>query len=298
MTEKNVSSEDYISFSSLKMFVIHVLRLFFQSLRFIGRIITKSYILLLIGILLGGTLGWMFRSFAGPNYKVSMVVEYNILDKKAYMNIVDQLALLVRSGSHERLAEQLGISPGLAGNVNSLTTENLLGVTLDKDTTTMTRLFRIKAGLNSPGGADSIAEGLIGYINTLPYLKREMDEQQKVLRSRLSFLQSEIAGIDSVRNEYAHSLATVKISSGNYSTVFDPASLYKQSNTLDSLKSEIGRYLIHRDKALSGITTFRPAQHPQSISAPIFMGAWIVLGLLAAFAIAALLEIKKKIHVA
>jgi len=296
MTEKNVSAEDYISFSSLKMFVIHVLRLFFQSLRFTGEIVRKRYILLITGILLGGLLGWLFGFLSGANYKVSMVVEYNVLDKKAYMNIIDQLALLVRSGSQERLAEQLNVSPGLAGNIKSLTTENLLGITLDKDTTT-TRLFRIKAELRAPAGADTIADGLLGYINALPYLKREMDEQQRVFRDRLSFLQAEIAGIDSVRNEYAHSLATVKISSGNYSTVFDPASLYKQSNTLDSLQTEIRKYLINRDKALSGITSFRPAGRPQSLSGTILMAIWIVLGWLAAFVIAALLEIKKKIHV-
>jgi hypothetical protein len=297
MTEKNASTEDYISFSSLKMFFIHVLRLFFQTLRLTGDIFKKNYILLVSGIILGGAIGWLLRPLVGTNYKVYMIVEYNILDKKAYMNIVDQVGLLVRSGSTDRLATQLGLSPALAGNVNSLETENLAGLTLEKDTTTMTRFFRIKAGLHSPAGADSIATALLAYINALPYLKREMEEQQKIMHDRLSFLQAEMTRIDSLKREYSRSLTAVKISSGYYNTVFDPASLYKESNTLDSLKAEISRYLIHRDKALSGITTFRPGDHPQNISTPVFIAAWIVLGFLLAFIIAALRELKKKIHV-
>ena len=297
MTEKNASSEDYISFSSLKLFFVHVLRLFFRAQRFTVDILKKRYLLLACGIILGGALGWLFRSFARANYKVSMVVEYNVLDKKAYMNIVDQLDLMVHSGSKDLLAAQLGLSPELAGNVNYFRAENLAGLTLEKDTTTMTRMFRISAGLRSPSGADSISNALLAYINTLPYLKREIEEQQKIWQDRLSFLRGEMTRIDSLKKEYVHSLTAVKISSGYYNTVFDPASLYRESNILDSLKAEIGRYTIHRDKALSGITTFRPGENPQSVSVAIFTAAWIVLGFLLAFFIAALREIKKKIHV-
>ncbi|GGB06271.1 hypothetical protein [Puia dinghuensis] len=279
MTEKNTSSEDYISFAGLQLFFVHTLRFFFQCLHQVGAIFRKGYLSLTFGVILGALAGWQYYSFAGKNYKVSMLVEYNTLDKVAYMNIIDQLNLLVRSGSKEQLAQQLQLSPVLADRVNSLGTQNLLGQTLDKDATE-SRFFRIVAGLRSPSGADSIGEALINYINGLPYLKKEMDEQGRIWHERLDYLQGEMVKIDSLKKEY-----------------FDPASLYRQSNSLDSLKTEINNYLIHRDKALAKITAFRPTENPQSVTMTKSITAWTALGFVAAFIIVTLRELKKKINV-
>ena len=279
MTEKNTSSEDYISFAGIQLFFVHILRFFFKCQQRAGTIFRKGWRLLTFGVILGGLAGWQYYLFVGKNYKVSMVVQYNTLDKMTYMNIVDQLNLLIRSGSQQRLALQLHISPLLAEKINTLGTQNLFGQAIDKDTT-QSRFFRLVAGLSSPSGADSIGDALINYINDLPYLKKEMDGQGRIWRDRLAFIQGEMMKIDSLKKEY-----------------FDPASLYRQSNSLDSLKTEIDNYLIHRDKALSMITAFRPGENPQSVTITKSIIAWTALGFLLAFIFATLRELKKKINV-
>ena len=262
----------------------------------IGDICRKSWALLLTGILVGGLVGWLYHSVTGRKYKVSMVVAYQAGDKRTYMNIVDQLDLLVRTGSGDRLAAQLGISPLLAGNVTYLGTENLLGIPLDKDTTII-HSFRIVATFASPFGVDSLGSSLIDYINGLPYLKKEIEAQNNIAQDQLAYIQVEMARIDSLKKDYSRSLVTVKPGPGFYNNVFDPASIYKQSYTLDSLKTEIGKFLIHRDRALSIVIPFNAANRPQSMSKTMSVAAWLVLGFLVGFIFAALGEIKKKINV-
>lgn len=297
MSEKNIQSEDYISFSSLKQFFIRLLRLFFSGLEMIGDICRKSWLLLLTGIVIGGLAGWLYHTVTGRKYKVSMLVAYHALDKKTYMTIVDQLGLLVRTGSGDRLAAQLGISPLLAGNLTYLGTENLLGVPLDKDTTTSNHSFRIVATFGSSYGVDSMGAAVIGYINGLPYVKQEIELRNNIAQDQLAYIQTEMARIDSLKKDYSRSLVAVKPGPGFYNNVFDPASIYKQSYTLDSLKTEVDKFLIHRDRALSIVVPFTAARTPQSMSQTMSIAAWMVIGFLVGFIFAALHEIKKKINV-
>jgi hypothetical protein len=297
MTEKNVQSEDYISFSSLKLFLIRILRFFFTGLKLPGYIFKRHYLLFIAGIIVGGSVGWLYALAVGKNYKVSMIVEYNMLDKTTYRNIVDELEAMIKLGSKDRLAAQLGISPALAENVNSLGTENLIGQSLAGDTTTnRTTMFKIVAELESPRGADSLGEALLAYINGLPYLKGEMEEQMRIRQDQLSFIREEMVRIDSLKRDYLHSLPAAKSVSGHYDIIFDPASIYKQSYSLDSQKAEIRKDMIHQEKALSEITAFKAAEHPNALARSTTMPPFMAAGLVLAFLLGVLQEIKKKVN--
>jgi hypothetical protein len=183
---------------------------------------------------------------------------------------------MILYGSRQRVAAQLGVPLRLVEKVNKLGTADLNGKPLLDDPNTNFPIFEITGELRSPEGADSLGDALIGYINGLPYLQGEITEQMKIRQDQLGFIQKELANIDSLKRDDLH----------------DPASVYRQSYSLDSLRASIRRYLIHGDKAISEITEFRAADEPQSAPAAFVVIVLAAGGFLVAFLIAVFLELK------
>ena len=76
----------------------------------------------------------------------------------------------------------------------------------------------------------------------------------------------------------------------------DPASIYRQSYSLDSLRAAIRSYLIHGDRAISEITSFRAADKPQSAPAALVVVVLALGGFLVTFMIAVFLELRTYVH--
>lgn len=297
MNQPSNASEDYISLSRVKLFIIHVLRGFFGVFGLAGAVFKRRYYLPLAGILLGCLAGWFYSRLKGTYYQVSMVVEYRTLDKSIYMKIVDELNMLIRSGSSHQLAAELGISPELSARVLAIKTENMQGVLLSKDSTTGNRMFMIVALLRSPVGADSLDHGLLAYINGLPYVRAQMGEGLRIRQEQLIFIRREMDRLDSLKSEYARSLMAVKPGIMYYNNAFDPVSIYKQSYSLDSLQAAIRQDLVQGDRALAEITGFQAGMNPQSTPAWFYVVVLAAFGFFAAWLLAIALEIKKNTDV-
>ena len=247
-----------------------------------------------MGVVIGGAIGWLYHIVAGKNYKVSMVVEYNILDKKAYLNVFEQLNLLVSTGSKDKLANALGVSQLMADNVNKIEATNITGQPLETDTNSSI-LFRVNAGMKSPFGVDSLGIALLNYVNGLPYLKKDWEERVRIMKEQLSFIKDEMSKMDSLKREYSRSLTAVKVTSGYYINVYDPVSMYRQSYSLDSMRTEINKTLIHGDKALQVISPFRGHRSTSiAIENDISFAVWMIFGFLLAFIFALLPGNKEK----
>jgi hypothetical protein len=279
MTASNIQPDDYISFSGLRSFLTGFFRFFFHCCRLAADSVRKHFWLILAGTALGGSLGWLYHTVFGQKYKVSMIVEYRALDKTIYRDIVSDLNRMILYGSGQRVAAQLGVPPGLIEKVNKLGTADVNGKPLTDESTTNFPIFEITAELRSPEGADRLGTALISYINGLPYLNGEIAEQMNIRQDRLSFIQKQLANIDSLRKN----------------NLPDPASIYRQSYSLDSLRAAIRSYLIHGDRAISEITGFRAADKPQSAPAAFIVVTLAIVGFLIAFLIAAFLELKLKV---
>lgn len=297
MSRSTPASEDYISLNAVKLFVIRVLRGFFRVLGLAGGVLRTRYYLLIAGVLFGAVVGWLYPRVRGIYYQVSMVVEYRMLDKSIYRNIVGELDMLIRAGSSRQLGAELGITPDLATKVISIKTENLDGVPLAKDTTARNRMFLIVARLSCRTGADSLGKALMAYINGLPYVRAQLGEALRIKQEQLVFIRREMDKLDSLKSEYAHSLMAARPGIMYYNNAFDPVSIYKQSYSLDSMEAGIRQELVQGDKALVEITAFRAADNPQSAPAWFYFVVSTALGFFAAWALAILLEIKKKTDV-
>jgi hypothetical protein len=280
MTASNIQPDDYISFSGLRSFLTGLFRFFFRCCRLAGDSVRNHYWLLITGAVLGGTAGLLYHLVFGHKYKVAMIVEYRSLDKTIYRDIVSDLNRMILYGSRPRVAGLLGVPLRLVEKVNKLGTADLNGKPLVDDPNTNFPIFEITGELRSPEGADSLGDALISYINKLPYLQGEITEQVKIRQDQLGFIQKELANIDSLKKN----------------NLSDPASIYRQSFSLDSLRAAIRKYLIHGDRAISEITTFRAADEPQSAPAAFVVVVLAAGASLVALLIAALLELKTRVQ--
>jgi hypothetical protein len=280
MTASNIQPDDYISFSGLRSFLTGLFRFFFKCCRLAGDSVRNHYWLLITGAMLGGTAGLLYHLAFGQKYKVTMIVEYRALDKTIYRDIVSDLNRMILYGSRARVAGLLGVPLRLVEKVNKLGTADLNGKPLVDDPNTNYPIFEITGELRSPEAADSLGDALVSYINGLPYLQGEIAEQLKIRQDQLGFIQKESANIDSLKKD----------------NLLDPASIYRQSYSLDSLRAAIRKYLIHGDKAISEITTFRAANKPQSAPAAFVVVVLAAGGLLLALLMATFLELKMRVQ--
>jgi hypothetical protein len=279
MTTPNHKPDDYISFTGVKSFLTGLLRLFFSMLRLIGDAARRRFWLLACGIVAGACAGWLYHAAFGQKYKVAMIVEYRVLDKVVYRDIFNELNRMVHYGSKERIASELGVPQPLVENINKIGTLDLNGQFLTAKPAMAPPIFQIVAELRSSEGVDSLGRALVRYVNSLPYLQAEIAGQLAIRQEQLAFVRKEMGNIDSLKKE----------------NIFDPASVYRHSYSLDSLQAQIRKYLIHGDKALSPITEFKASDRPQSAPAWYVISVLAVAGFLAAFVIAVIVEIKVRV---
>lgn len=296
--ENKTHPEDYIAIPSFKTFLIKVFRSFFQFWAFTLMAIRKNKALLIAGTLVGAFVGVIFHLTVPKNFKVSMVVEYTALDKRAYTNVLDQMAALVNTKTYETLAANLKISGVVAENINSIEARNLEDVPLANDSTNYP-FFKIVVGLRSPYGADSLQYALLNYFNDLPFLKKLKEDQSRVYKDQLAFIESETTKMDSLKQEYVHSLASMKLTAGGvYSNAFDPANIYRQSYQLDTMKASINTWLNSKAQPLQLVNGFQTTKRPQSMSRVLSTAACVLGGFIFAVIFALLIEIKKRVDVA
>ena len=295
MSEKNHSSEDYISLSGFEKGVRQVLRTFFWFLSFLGFVFVKSRVLIFIGLFTGLLLGYLYYITRPAFYKVSMVVEYNELSKKTYAEMLDQLNKLASTGSRTRLARELKISDEVAANISFIDSRNINDDPLETDTSTRKyQPFKIIVGLRDNTISDTLQTALVSYLNSSPLLKRMKEEQRKISLEKLAFINSELQKLDSLKLEYNRFLSRPNVATF-YNNAFNPAEIYVQSNMLANQRETLTRWIMIDGSAVSIIDGFKVATSPQSIS--LFKSLFILggIGFLIGYLLGFMKETKKKV---
>jgi hypothetical protein len=225
-----------------------------------------------------------------------MVVVFNELTKKTYAEILDQLDKLTTPESAERLAGELKVSGEVARSILFIDSKNIDNDPLRLDTSTKTRQpFKIIVALTNNRSADSLQTGIINYLNNSPYLKKFKEEQHRNFIEKISFIDRELAKLDSLKNEYTRFLASSGNSASFYNNAFDPADIYLHSNNLFTQKETMLSSINVEGTAISVIDGFKVTSSPQSASLLKYLLAFGGLGLGAGFILGFLLETKKKV---
>jgi hypothetical protein len=295
MPDNKVTSEDDISLSSLTMFIAAFLRAIFKLLALSGFVIKKSWALLLTGVLAGGLLGFLYHKSGSGNYKVTTVVSYSEFNKRVFGELLADLQTLVMTDSKSTLAADLKIPYDQADNISKIDGQSFLNESLLKDTSNAP-LFKIVVSLKKPANVDSLQEALVNYLNDLPYVKQLKAAKTKTYEDRLAFLNAQLGKLDTLKNEYVHSLAAFKSPTTFYNNAFDPAAIYRQSYVLDSIKDATTLLLVSDSHLVSTVSGFKSTQKPEVISQSMSIIAFVLLGFLIAFIFALFAEINKRLN--
>jgi hypothetical protein len=289
--------DDTISLTGVKNFIKAGLRGWFAFVAFIGLTFSKGKWIILLGLVIGLSLGYLYHVIRPAYFRVSMLVQYNELTKRNYAEMVDQLQLLVsKSKTSNPLAAELNIPAPIASSVVALTTKNMNDESLSSDTSTKTfQQFKIRADVTDVSHLDVLQNALINYLNNRPYIKKKRQEQLILFTDRLAFIDRELQKLDSLKTEYNRFLATSKISATFYNNAFDPAAAYVQSSQLASQREDLLRWLnIDRD-AVSVVDGFKRVSVPRSFPLLITLLAFGFVGGLLAFLFAFMRQLKKAV---
>ena len=296
MQDKNIRSEDYISFSGVKGVLAQLLRFIIAIIDFLFATLLRNKFLVIGGLILGGILGYVYYKSKRPSYQVSMIVEFTELNKKAYAEMLDQLNTLVRTQSHRELAQSLNIQVPVAKNIGFIDSKNMNDEPLNSDTsTTAGQTFKILVDVTDNRIADTLDIVFERYLNNNPYLHRIKESQKKIYVDKLAFINSELSKLDSLKAEYNKFLATSKVSSTIYNNAFNPAEIYVQSNNLANQKEVIQKWLELNAASVSVVDGFKTTANPQSASLTKLLTIFGITGALLGFLIAMFRETKKRL---
>lgn len=225
-----------------------------------------------------------------------MVVIFNELTKKTYAEMLDQLDKLTTTESSARLAGELKVSDEVAQSILFMEARNIDNGPLRIDTSTKTRQpFKIILALTNNKSADSLQTGIINYLNNSPYLKKFKEEQRRNFLDKISFIDRELAKLDSLKNEYNRFLASSGNSSTFYNNAINPAEIYLHSNNLVNQKETMLSSINVEGTAISVIDGFKITSSPQSASLLKYLLAFGGIGLAAGFILGFFLEIERKV---
>ncbi len=296
MADQDINREDKIAIPGLKAIIKEILILFFGAISFVFFVARKWKFLMLTGLVLGLLAGYIYYAKKPSYYKVSMVVVFNELTKKTYAEMLDQLDKLTTPESAERLARELKVSPQVAGSILFIDAKNINNGALRLDTSTKTRQpFKIILALANNTSADSLQTGIINYLNNSPYLKKFKEEQRRSFIDKISFIDGELAKLDSLKDEYTRSLASSGKSATIYNNAFDPAEIYVHSNELVDQKQTMLSSINVEGTAISVIDGFKITSSPHSASLLKYLLIIGGIGLITGLITGILIETRKRV---
>src|SRR6476660_6916215 len=106
MDNKPVPSDDQISIASLKQMFLGFFRLLFDFFYFLLALVKKFIVLFIALILLGAALGFLLYRSQADMYEQTMIVKFNVLSKRTYYEMFDQLNSLTTSKGYPTLARE------------------------------------------------------------------------------------------------------------------------------------------------------------------------------------------------
>ena len=288
MNEDSIKSDDYISIPGFKKILVFFLQLFFSFFRRLVEVIKNSKLLLAAGLLSGLIVGYSYYSTRPKFYEVSMISESPMLTKRTVAEMVGQLNQLVKTGSIAKLASALQLTAREASQLSAIDALDLDNDPLKNDTSTRLRQpFKITAAIKENDLADKMQTALVNYFNNKPSLKKIQEDKKEINLQKLSFIDHELATIDSLQSDYNKFLASSKISSTVYNNAFDPAKIYEQSLLLMNEKEKILNWLSTDAQPILVIDEFKSTLAPQSatlfkslmLGCVAFVGFAFIIGL-------------------
>jgi hypothetical protein len=262
MTDPRQHSEDYISFEGIKAVVFQVMKAVFYTVNYGLRLFRKYWMLFLLFCGTGVGIGYLAKHYVAYNSNLTLLVKFNDLNLSTYSQIITSLSELATGRSDERLAYELGIKPADAEQISDITIEKAgkeeeTPTTVLPDSVFKKSSYLITVALRGMASADVIQSALISFINDNPYIKKLKDGQFAYNTEKLLFLNSELRKMDSLKNEYNQSIATLKNPTSIYYNAFNPADIYIGASSLMREKEKLAQWFATEQQAMDLISSFK-----------------------------------------
>jgi hypothetical protein len=294
---KEIHPEDNINISAIKSFLISLFRVFFYFLSFSALVCRTRKFLLLAGLFAGLFWGMFYYYIAQTrHYQASIMILGTKMPPRVYAGILEQLNILAKSGSSDKLAGTLNLPRATADNIIYFDSRNMLREPLESDTSTkLNQTFEVLVGIKNGLTADSIQNAVVDYINSLPYL-RELSRVQWINDSDyIETISTDLIKLDSLKTVYNRFIASSKISATIYNDAINPAALYGQTIPLLAERQRARREMYAENAAALLVDPIKVANTVHSKSLPFVLTISAFVGLLLAYVIGMLIEIRKKV---
>lgn len=295
MNEENIKAEDFIHLPPLKKITIQFLRFIFYVVDLLIDIVKKTKLLLLTGLIAGLAAGFLYYSSRSPIYEVSMIAESSTVYRKTLADMIQSLNELIVSQSYRKLATELDISEQHARQISFIELTGLFNESLQNDTSTKyNQPFKVNAHITNTELTDTFQNAVLKYLDNKPFFIKRREERIKFDNEKLSYIEKDLAKLDTLKTEYNRFFASSKISTTYYSNNADPSNIYKQG--IDLVKEKgITLYRQNADSnPIQVIDEFKSPSLPQSSSRFQSMTYAALIGLGISFLLSLYIELYRK----
>jgi hypothetical protein len=296
MTDFNNQTEDYISLASIKNAVRDILRGIFSFFSFIFEAIRSNKFLFFGTVAVAVLLAVLYSLVKSSFFETEMIVQQNTMPRKAYGEIIYNLDNLTTSHSYSDLASQLKINRKDAAQIISMIPLSLTNDPLSRDTVTLIGLpLKIHVKVRNNRILPGLQTALINYLNNNAYSRNLRESQKMIYAQKLEFIQFEQRKLDSLKEIYNRSLATMKLPTTFYNNGLNPAEIYRYSWDLASQKEVILRWLNTESNGVVLIDGFKIPENPESDTKAKIVVLGLLYGLGIGLILSILVAVKRKL---
>ena len=286
--------EDEIRLPAFRNIIKEFFQFIFWVVGYLTLVFVRNLVLIAVGFVIGGVLGYLYFRSGPTHYKGTMIVRNNELTKRTYGEMMTQLNNV--AASKAKLATELNTSEQIAREIVFFDSKNMDDDPLIADTSTkLQQSFKIIVGLTNLGSADTAQKLLVSYINNRPYLKNLREEQTRLYQDRLKFVENELQKLDSLQREYNRFLGTSRISATFYNNAFNPAELYGQSVFLFNQREQTLKWLNLDKDAVQVVDGLKVRSSPSSMGPVKAILVFGLIGMFIAFCIGFYRETRKRL---
>ena len=188
----------------------------------------RNRLLILLIILLITLAGYLIRYVITPGYFTRGVFISHVLPGKYFAATSDDLQDLVEEPQKTLLANQLKISPELAGNIRKINIipQNDTFAVFKRDTAALA--FSIEMVIYDMNKLDSLQSALVNYFESSDYATRRKEAKIKTLMALRISLQQKVASLDSLKNIVNNSITPRSEGRGIiFGESVDPVEVYR-----------------------------------------------------------------------
>lgn len=230
MSEKK-DFDDELSLQDFKQQLLQ-LRLFLNNLFRLAISYTKKYLILIAVLLVA------FAILGYYKYKESRVFEakasfvYQELQKKTYGEMLDKLDYMIQSGSYNKVANALSLTPEQARSILAINAENIYGAKLSEDITESKKLFYVSVVSTQGQIFDSLQYTIERYLNSNVMVKELVGKQTKILLQKIAHTKEDLIRLDSLKVAYNHSLGKPASALYPSGSPFNPVLIYEKGEKM------------------------------------------------------------------